>query len=340
MASIAKLIARKIAFPLLVKSGISKFLIKFSHHRILVLNYHGVVRNTDFSISVNHMSVQDFEMQIRYFTKNCNVIGLDEFYKISQDPESIRTDKKKVLITFDDGYENNYTNAFPILAKYNAPAVIFPVTGLTGSENTTWYDAIDITKKYLSENKYSNELTSLTAKYGIEFKSITDLPNLSSSLKKLDVPTKSEFINHYLNIFKSVNLREHAEFWKMLNREQICRMTESKLICFGSHTVNHPNLDNIPLEQAKSELSESKSFLENITQKPVYSIAFPDGAYNNEIKSLCRNLGYKLMFSVNPRCESDNQEKDIYRRFSIPNTTTTDSVIFNSSLAFKNQGVL
>ena len=340
MASITKLIARKIVFPLLVKSGLNKLLINRSAHNVLILNYHGVVKNTNFGISVNHMSAEDFEMQVRYFSKNCNIISIDEFYQYAQDPKSIHTNKKSILITFDDGYENNYLNAFPILQKYNAPAIIFPVTGLTGSEKTTWYDAIDITKKHLSEKRYSDELSALARQYNIEYNSIIDLPKLSSSLKNFDVPTKNDFIDKYLNIYKNVNLNETSEFWKMLNQDQIRKMVDSKLISFGSHTVHHPNLDKIPSEQVIREISDSKSFLENTTQKPVYSIAFPDGAYNDEVKSLCRKSGYKLMFSVNPRCQSDSIENDIYRRFSVPNTTTTDSVIFNSSLAFKNQGVL
>ncbi|HEX9063290.1 MAG TPA: polysaccharide deacetylase family protein, partial [Clostridia bacterium] len=43
--------------------------------------------------------------------------------------------KKPIIITFDDGYEDNYTNAYPILKKYNLKATIFLVPGFIGKDN-------------------------------------------------------------------------------------------------------------------------------------------------------------------------------------------------------------
>ena len=46
--------------------------------------------------------------------------------------------KPCVVITFDDGYKNNYTNAYPILKKYNIPAIIFLTTNFIDSKNETF----------------------------------------------------------------------------------------------------------------------------------------------------------------------------------------------------------
>ncbi|MFM7768817.1 MAG: polysaccharide deacetylase family protein [Bacteroidota bacterium] len=341
MASIAKLIARHLIFPAAVKTGANKFLINRSNHSILILNYHGVVSEADFGISVNHMSVADFDKQIRYFSNNFNILSLDDFIKISNGELDV-PDRKSILITFDDGYENNFTHAYPVLKKHKAPAVIFPVMGLTGSSMPSWYDAIDITKYKLTDANKTAKLSSLAKEFGLTFRSMEYLHELTEGMKNLTPTQKHEFIEKYLDITGREFQQDTSKFqyWKMLNESQIKQMSDDGLVAFGSHTVSHPNLDRIPIETAIQEIQQSKNKLETITGKPVKSIAFPDGGYNDEIKKHVIESGYEVMFSVTPKCQSDQSDKTIFRRFSVPNTTTTDSVIFNASLAFKTQGVL
>ncbi len=49
---------------------------------------------------------------------------------------------KPILITFDDGYEDNFTNAFPILQKHKVKATIFIITGSVGRRNYLTWDQI------------------------------------------------------------------------------------------------------------------------------------------------------------------------------------------------------
>jgi peptidoglycan/xylan/chitin deacetylase (PgdA/CDA1 family) len=80
---------------------------------LLVLNYHSVQPGHDFSLAP-----EEFEKQMAYLKSNFRVVTND----------GVEGSGVRVLITFDDGYENNYTYAFPILQKYDLPTTIFLLT--------------------------------------------------------------------------------------------------------------------------------------------------------------------------------------------------------------------
>jgi len=88
----------------------------------------------------------DFEKQMKFLIKHSyNVISLSELLELINNNKNV---KKPVVITFDDGYEDNYTQAFPIMKKYNVPASIFMVANLVGREGFLSWDQL----REMSEN--------------------------------------------------------------------------------------------------------------------------------------------------------------------------------------------
>lgn len=103
-----------------------------------VLNYHKV----DSLYHSLSLTPQEFEEQIRYLSEQgYHSITPDQLMAYLRHGKSLPD--KPVLITFDDGYRDNYTNAFPILKKYGFTATIFLVTGLVGHDPRflTWEQA-------------------------------------------------------------------------------------------------------------------------------------------------------------------------------------------------------
>lgn len=97
----------------------------FPSNGVVILMYHSIGENNEFFTVKRAL----FEEQMQYLKQNhFNVIKLDSLLKIDKSQRL----KKTVAITFDDGYEDNYTNAFPTLKKYNFPATIFVSTAFIG----------------------------------------------------------------------------------------------------------------------------------------------------------------------------------------------------------------
>ncbi len=171
-----------------------------------------------------------FENQISYLKKKgfefYTAGELIKFYLINGE-----FPKKSVVVTFDDGWKDNYTNAFPILKKYGAKATIFLVPACVGKT----------TDKVTAEGERS---------------------------------------------------REH------LSENDILEMSESGVFEFASHSFNHKLFHQITDEEIEFEVTESKNFSENLTQKDCSVFAYPAGFFTDYAKNALRNAGYKAAFTT------------------------------------------
>ncbi len=108
--------------------------------KVIVLNYHKV-DNQNHSLSV---LPPDFEQQMAFLKENgYHTVTPHEMYMAFTDGAPLPTNP--VLITFDDGYADNYTYAYPILKKYGMKAAIFVITSLMGKPGyLTWGQAAEM----------------------------------------------------------------------------------------------------------------------------------------------------------------------------------------------------
>ena len=101
-----------------------------------ILMYHHVRPNPVKDLNTD--SPLSFEKQMAFLSKyRYKVITLDEYIAIKKNGGKFS--RNTVVITFDDGYDDNYTYAFPILKKYHFPATMFVISDYVGQEPfLTW----------------------------------------------------------------------------------------------------------------------------------------------------------------------------------------------------------
>lgn len=110
-------------------------ILKLRHESLItVLAYHRVDNSED---DVNAVSIEMFDKQMAYLKENYRVITVAELLNIM---EKRGNRGRAVLITFDDGYKDNFTNAVPILKKYGLPAVFFISSGIVGTDRFFEHD--------------------------------------------------------------------------------------------------------------------------------------------------------------------------------------------------------
>ena len=131
---------------ILVILGASFYFLYMNPRRVVpILMYHSISDKENSSL---HVSPESFQKQMAFLKrKRYSVISLDEL--VTGIREGKKFPSKTVVITFDDGYRDNYLDAFPVLSKYDFPATIFLVTGYVGKKNEylTW-DQVRLMQKH------------------------------------------------------------------------------------------------------------------------------------------------------------------------------------------------
>lgn len=160
----------------------------FKRPRPVVLMYHSISDKEAFFV----VKESEFEKQMKYLMETGReVVSLSEIIRRKKNGENI---ENLIAITFDDGYLDNYTNAFPILRKYNFKSTIFSITGLIGGERKVLNESFSMLSL---ENMREMEKTGL-----VEFMPHThnhqNLNELDEKSQKIEISSSRDFLEREL----------------------------------------------------------------------------------------------------------------------------------------------
>src|SRR3989338_9147920 len=98
---------------------------------------------TTIILMYHKVNKENFNEQMKYLKKYYNLISLKELTTLLKEKKNLT--RNSIVITFDDGYLNNYLNAYPALKRHGLPATFFIVTSLIGRNTLAWWDKINYT---------------------------------------------------------------------------------------------------------------------------------------------------------------------------------------------------
>jgi len=289
-----KLLVIKLLEFIIYYSGCAFLLSLISKKGVIILTYHRVNNDTEpFSVSL-----KNFEKQIEYLAHKKRIISLEEL--ITNIQKGIELPKGCVVITFDDGYKNNYTNAYPILKKYNMPFTIFLATDYISSDKLIWSD--ELRYKIKKSNCKSIVLrTNNSQRYNMrnEKEKINTIDNLFRFLIDCSTEKRKEILSE-LNDKLKVEVPKQVVENTMLSWEDVKEMTvDGNIPSFGAHTCSHCNLTSVSLEDARKEIAESKHIIEKEIGKEVKFFSYPYGRYNERIKQIVKENGFVGAVTIN-----------------------------------------
>lgn len=266
---------------------------------LLVLVYHRIGRSEDdeFDPGVFSATADQFEKQIAHLTRSGALVTLEEARAFIDRPPKDATSRCRVLITFDDGYLDNYELAFPILRSYRAQGVFFLSTGLIGSCFVPWWDRVAFFLKTARKHRfclqYPRHLTVDFVHDGIR-KSIRNVLYLYKSRENKE---PERFIQELKEQTNGADPPQAMR--RFLSWEEAKAMINGGM-AIGSHAHSHRLLSQLEPQQQTQELTHSRTLLREKLGVEVESIAYPDGGkdtFSEQTQMLAQRAGYSIGFS-------------------------------------------
>lgn len=265
---------------------------------LLILNYHriGDASATPFDSGVFSCTAEDLERQILYLERQFRIVGLPDALDLLDGRRPLCD--STVLLSFDDGYLDNYQLAFPILARHSVPATFFLPTAFIGTGQLPWWDAIaSIVKR--------SHHPSISPRFA---------PNRTFDLSP---PHREDAVWQLLELYKHSSVTDGERF--LVDLEEACgvsrtsetstplflswaqaRQMQAAGMNFGSHTHTHRILSKLPLSEQQDELQVSRDILQAELGGPIDAFAYPVGdrsSFNPDTFRALSETGYRHAFS-------------------------------------------
>lgn len=283
--------------------GIVGFFIWFRRQfkkEVIILAYHRVLDRSDndsylFDEDLISANSKTFLWQINFLKKHYDIISFAELS--DRLAGNIAITGRELIITFDDGFSDNYSNAYKLLDSADIPAVFYISTGYMGADKTFWFNevvhAIKVAKKLsfsIANKTYSFERSKENKKKAIQIvlSQLKKIPNeerlrtIESLYRDLDFCTKT------------MPASELPMTWENINEMASNNME------IGSHAVSHPVLSRMTDAEMQKELKVSKQSIETMTGKACLSIAYPVGGHNEftqKVQNAAETAGYEYGLS-------------------------------------------
>ena len=245
-----------------------------------------------------------FETVVKYLKNKYNIITAKQLYEFYYNHKPL---KNACLITVDDGHSSSYDVIYPILKKYNVPAIFFVSPEIAERKNATdfWFQEI---KDYDNE-KLLNIIKTHFNRQNVE--------------KDYKILIENETID---NIWKIIS--KYQELYPVIQKEpqnmttkQILQIDKEGLVEIGAHTLTHPFLAKETDVRAKEEIHSSIKQLEEILGHPVLTFAYPNGRpildFGEREMRFLKETSVKLAFSTYPHNFSSSDDAFAIPRYGL-----------------------
>lgn len=224
--------------------------------------------------------------QLLYLKRHYRILhleaALEELYKSSKSGRARRDGRTLLAVTFDDGYHDNYTDAFALAQELHIPITVFLVPPYI--ENGRPFAWLAGEYEHLVPYAQVREATIEGRTYALnseeERKALTHMIDARVRYTP-SIASREEFlaaVRKALAVPASLTEREKADL--PLTWSEVREMEESEWASFGAHTMHHPILPCLadPLE-VDYEVGECRAVLEKQLGHPVRTFAYPYGEF-------------------------------------------------------------
>ncbi len=285
---------KAIAFPLTSIFPADRYYNCIKKKGLTVLTYHRITTTPgrlypqQWGMFVEKKS---FAWQMDYLLSHYSIVSLKDVVNavIHGNP----LPDNPVMITFDDGYRDNYLHAYPVLKQRHIPAVIFATSGFADKAYVPWADRYYMVLRVSSLEKMKQALNRFTG--NPDAAPVITNDALFADFAALSIQQRNDLLSQ-LEEQCHINSGQYAGLicsWNEL------RELNKNGISIEGHTASHPpSLPVLDAEQIKTEILSSKNAIEMRLNKTVTAMAFPEGRFDQRVLAAVKESGLSIAFST------------------------------------------
>jgi peptidoglycan/xylan/chitin deacetylase (PgdA/CDA1 family) len=305
-------------------SGVDKLaaLRESARHMPLVLGYHRVVEDfrasSMFTMAPMLTGAPMFERHLDWIGRHYTFVTLDDLAEWAKGDKSFR--RPVAAITFDDGYDDIYHHAFPILRRKGIPATVFVVTDLVGTSKLQTHDELYLllANAYTRWRNPQRELfrflldlgipAPVMRKVGTTARVFSVVAALLDNLPQSAVLRVIDALHTVAVIPEQASKDMQALSWEMLGE------MAGPGITVGSHTRSHARLVRETWRTIVEETYSSRALLEYKLGAQVKHFAYPAGIFNAGVVNAVADAGYQCAYTTCRHRDVRHPELTIPRR--------------------------
>jgi peptidoglycan/xylan/chitin deacetylase (PgdA/CDA1 family) len=323
---------RKLIRELCRVVGVSWYAWRALRSGLYVFNYHriGDAETTAFDPNVFSASVGRLAEHVRLIRSRFDVVDVSRLLSIIENGTALH--EPIAMITFDDGYRDNYAHALPVLRATRTPAVFFVPVGYIGRNHVAWWDEV----AWMAGDADEAKLTQVPWLRGLSGQQ-----------------PRARRIQQVLQAFKQSRLPSDVKLQQLreatgrifdpsrndrlfMDWEEIRTLRRSGMD-IGSHTNTHEILSHLTPAEQRAELQESKRVLEAQLGEPIQTLAYPvgtSGSYTVDTMAIARACGYRAAFTfVSGINEHPAANRFELRRMAVADDPDAETLRFSTVIA-------
>jgi peptidoglycan/xylan/chitin deacetylase (PgdA/CDA1 family) len=310
-----------------IKKIIPRARVRFNPGAVILV-YHRVASLPTYPYPIVS-SPENFAEQLGLLKKHYCPISLID---LADAVERGKIPNRSVVLTFDDGYIDNFTQALPILEAYKIPATIFVTTGNIWDKKEFWWDELEHILLGSADFPDCLKININGETHQWPTRTFSEKHQARRSIHLIMRPMSNEERQEILGELASQTgqTREVREIHRSMVVQELKQFARSNYVHIGAHTVTHPILSSLPYEDQYQELSSSRDELEAIIGKPIQVCSYPYGSvddFNQDSIKAAKDCGFRAACStirglvhhdtdpfILPRCWADNWNRNTFEK--------------------------
>ncbi len=308
--------------------------------KAVVLMYHRVLLREQREATASHPGIivneSTFAAQMAFLRRRFCVLSLGEF--ADRLARRVPFQNSSCLITFDDGWRDNFESALPHLVRHQLPAVVFlPVNYIDhnrpfwqeGLTHLLWRALEEVRTAPLQRERFEQLLAPIGLARALDAGGQdprASVREIVGTMKYADMSVIEQLLSDLASVL-GIDLAELSHTDGFMTWDQVHEMSR-RGVAFGGHGADHRILTRLPRHEAEVEIRASKEVLDSRLSQRTVAFAYPNGDWNAEVAEEVKEAGFEVGFTTRRGFVTCDEDRFALRRVNVHEDMTRSMPMF------------